>query len=34
MKGKQMLIGGTKTKAATQSGYFGSSFDRIQQVNF
>ena len=32
MKGKQMLIGGTKAKTATQSGYFGKSFDRIQEV--
>lgn len=30
-KGKQMMIGGTKTKSAVQAGYFGKTFDRVMQ---
>ena len=32
-KGKQMVIGGTKTKTASQSGYFDATFNRILQVH-
>ena len=32
-KGKQMVIGGTKSKTASQSGYFDATFSRILQVN-
>ena len=31
-KGKQMVIGGTKSKTASQSGYFDATFNRILQV--
>ena len=31
-KGKQMVIGGTKSKASSQSGYFETNFSRILQV--
>jgi hypothetical protein len=30
-KGKQMVIGGTKSKTASQSGYFDATFNRILQ---
>ena len=32
-KGKQMMIGGTKSKTANQDGYFEKKFDRIMEVN-
>lgn len=31
-KGKQMVIGGTKSKASSQSGYFETTFNRVLQV--
>ena len=31
-KGKQMVIGGTKSKTASQSGYFDATFNRILEV--
>ena len=31
-KGKQMMVGGTKSKTAFQTGYFGKSFDRVMEV--
>ena len=31
-KGPQMMVGGTKSKAASQSGYFGTTFDRVLEV--
>ena len=33
-KGKQMMIGGTKSKTALQTGYFGKTFDRVMEVCF
>ncbi len=32
-KGKQMMLGGTKSKTALQTGYFGKSFDRVMEVS-
>ena len=31
-KGKQMMVGGTKSKTAFQDGYFRKNFDRIMEV--
>ena len=31
-KGKQMTVGGSKPKTASQDGYFGKSFDRVMEV--
>lgn len=31
-KGKQMVIGGTKSKASSQSGYFEATFKRVLTV--
>ena len=33
-KGKQMVIGGTKSKTSSQSGYFDAAFSRILQVQY
>ena len=32
-KGKQMMIGGSKSKTAFMDGYFEKKFDRIMEVN-
>ena len=32
-KGKQMIVSGTKSKAASQGGYFERSFTRILEVS-
>ena len=30
-KGRQMMVGSTKSKTAYQTGYFGKTFDRIME---
>ena len=32
-EGKQMLVGGTKSKTAFQDGYFSATFDRVMEVS-
>lgn len=30
-KGRQMMVGSTKSKTAYQTGYFGKTFDRVME---